>query len=222
VNHYQQLLRREKDPLVGTRNAGRPTKEPGKCSEEGCDNTHWSKGLCQNHYRKAQRIARGLKKPGPKPDPTSPRSRHSAARIAEGTIRKYLVLGEQCPEGHELTEETTYRYIRKESGKERVLCKQCVLGYANGTKRYAQYGITKEVYEAKLLEQDYACAVCEVGFEDTKVFSPHIDHDHSCCPGKRACGECFRGLLCSNCNSALGYVKDDPAVLRRLLEYLEG
>ena len=48
-----------------------------------------------------------------------------------------------------------------------------------------------------------------------------IDHDHACCPGDKACGECVRGLLCNSCNWVLGRVKDRPEVLRALIDYLE-
>lgn len=40
-----------------------------------------------------------------------------------------------------------------------------------------------------------------------------MDHDH----GTGA----FRGWLCSSCNTALGYMDDDPALLRRLADYIE-
>lgn len=40
------------------------------------------------------------------------------------------------------------------------------------------------------------------------------------CPGDRACGECVRGLLCDECNRALGCMHDDPARLSALMVYL--
>ena len=38
----------------------------------------------------------------------------------------------------------------------------------------------------------------------------HIDHDHSCCPGKGSCGQCVRGALCARHNVYLGYLEADP------------
>lgn len=49
-----------------------------------------------------------------------------------------------------------------------------------------------------------------------------IDHDHSCCPeAGRSCGKCIRGLLCHNCNVALGMLANDPARIASLLVYAE-
>jgi hypothetical protein len=31
-----------------------------------------------------------------------------------------------------------------------------------------------------------------------------VDHDHGCCPGRKSCGKCTRGLLHPACNSWLG------------------
>lgn len=47
-----------------------------------------------------------------------------------------------------------------------------------------------------------------------------VDHDHTCCPGKRSCGRCVRGLLCNRCNRALGQFGDDIETLRRAVAYL--
>ena len=54
---------------------------------------------------------------------------------------------------------------------------------------------------------------CEVCGNKHNTRALHLDHDHA--TGK------FRGWLCNGCNSALGHVKDDPAVLRKLADYLE-
>ncbi|MFG3348805.1 endonuclease VII domain-containing protein [Streptomyces sp. NPDC048018] len=42
----------------------------------------------------------------------------------------------------------------------------------------------------------------------------HVDHRHG--TGR------VRGVLCFNCNSAIGKLGDDPDVLRRAIAYLEG
>lgn len=48
----------------------------------------------------------------------------------------------------------------------------------------------------------------------------HIDHDHSCCPGKGSCGKCVRGILCRNCNVGLGFLKDSIPRLEDAISYL--
>jgi hypothetical protein len=48
----------------------------------------------------------------------------------------------------------------------------------------------------------------------------NIDHDHSCCSGTFSCGNCVRGLLCSQCNTALGLLKDDVTRIKNLLDYI--
>jgi hypothetical protein len=83
-------------------------------------------------------------------------------------------------------------------------------------RRY--YGLSVEDYRALLASQDNCCAACGVSFDDARA---HIDHDHACCPTPRACGECVRGILCSGCNRALGFVNDDPEKLIGLYDYLK-
>jgi len=67
------------------------------------------------------------------------------------------------------------------------------------------YKTTKEWYDAKLSEQDGHCALCSAVITGGKRL--HVDHDHACCPGKRACGKCNRGLLCGGCNIRLGFLQ---------------
>ena len=67
--------------------------------------------------------------------------------------------------------------------------------------------------------QGNACAIC--GTQDPGKRGWHIDHDHSCCPGKTSCGLCVRGLLCSRCNIGLGFFLDNINALRAAEAYLE-
>jgi hypothetical protein len=67
------------------------------------------------------------------------------------------------------------------------------------------------------------CACCDKpmlreGKDPTSVVA---DHDSACCPGKKSCGRCVRGLIHRNCNLVLGYAKDDIEVLRSAANYLE-
>lgn len=75
------------------------------------------------------------------------------------------------------------------------------------------YGMTLEQYNRLLHEQLSRCAIC--GSDNPKSFknvSFHVDHDHI--TGK------VRGLLCSNCNMALGLLKDDISILSKTIIYL--
>ena len=69
-----------------------------------------------------------------------------------------------------------------------------------------RYGLTSADVEAMVEAQGGVCAGC--GGDPQ-----HVDHDHG--TGK------VRGILCFNCNQALGNVRDDVRVLRRLISYLE-
>lgn len=70
--------------------------------------------------------------------------------------------------------------------------------------RYHRYRLREEDYLALIEKQNGLCAICEEPFEGT----PHVDHDHSCCPyGGPTCGKCVRGLLCRRCNTFVGFVE---------------
>jgi hypothetical protein len=68
-----------------------------------------------------------------------------------------------------------------------------------------RYGITGADFDAMVEAQGGTCAVCDGKPE-------HVDHDHKT-------GH-VRGILCFNCNQALGNVRDDAAVLQGLIGYL--
>lgn len=79
------------------------------------------------------------------------------------------------------------------------------------------YGITLADYEQMLEDQEHLCAIC--GGEGFVMKVCHsiklvVDHCHQ--------SGAVRGLLCHNCNRALGLLQDDTTALQRALEYLEG
>lgn len=74
----------------------------------------------------------------------------------------------------------------------------------------SRYGITVEEYSKMYDDQKGLCAICGKDNGDIRL---HVDHCHT--TGK------VRGLLCFLCNSALGKVKDDVAVLEKAILYLQ-
>jgi hypothetical protein len=105
---------------------------------------------------------------------------------------------------------------------------------ASWKHRLKRYGLTVEQFNAMLAAQNYCCAICKSDAVGNKRngkgakrrltegwptvaqqgdFTWHVDHDHK--TGK------VRGLLCHSCNAALGLMRDDPARLAAMIEYLK-
>lgn len=74
--------------------------------------------------------------------------------------------------------------------------------------RKSKYGLDHKDYIQLLSHQGNRCCGCRAEFSGT----PHIDHCHHT--------GVVRGLLCINCNYALGQAKDSAVVLQNLIEYL--
>ena len=78
----------------------------------------------------------------------------------------------------------------------------------------SKHGLTPAQARALIEKQGGTCAACgnlPQGKAHHGVL--HIDHCHA--TGK------IRGALCSNCNMALGLLKDNPERLRKLAAYLD-
>lgn len=87
-------------------------------------------------------------------------------------------------------------------------CKEC--RNARSARDYLKrtHRLTPEDVECLIRRQGGVCMIC------LRASAEHVDHDHL--TGER------RGILCFNCNVALGQFRDDPWVLRRAIEYLTG
>src|SRR3990167_175307 len=71
-----------------------------------------------------------------------------------------------------------------------------------------RYHLSREIYEQRLADQQYACAICKA---ETFLV---VDHNHAT--------DTVRGLLCQDCNYGLGRFKDDIGRLLAAADYLTG
>lgn len=116
-----------------------------------------------------------------------------------------------CPHNHEYTEENTW--VDKKGSRH---CRTCAR--MNGAlQNLKRYNMTPEKLQEMMAAQGNKCLICPRTFAE---FVPHIDHDHTCCPGGGSCGKCIRGLLCVDCNRGLGSFRDSADLLRAAADYL--
>lgn len=74
------------------------------------------------------------------------------------------------------------------------------------------YGITIEQYQLILESQDLKCAVCNKEHQELEKKRLVVDHCHTT--------NKVRGLLCNNCNTALGLLKENVQVVDKLKDYI--
>ncbi len=112
-----------------------------------------------------------------------------------------------------------YRYSCKDCEKSRFinyLNKPGNRDKRNKTRRSwnrtKAYNFPPELFEERLMEQGNACAICGSSTPGGKG-EFHADHNHETSQP--------RGVLCHNCNVALGNFKDNPEILKAAIEYLK-
>lgn len=83
-------------------------------------------------------------------------------------------------------------------------------------RRADKYGLTLEQLDDMIATQEGRCAICRRQYTRRAILARSelvIDHHH----GKHH----VRGLLCSGCNTGLGFFRDRPDLLREAAYYLE-
>lgn len=143
----------------------------------------------------------------------------------KNNVKRYFS-GKVCPQGHVAERFTSTRgcvVCASENSKkwskknvERETAKKA-RWYANNSERQfdstikRKYGITAKEYYSMYKSQGGVCAICLSKSQGKRKLQ--VDHSH-------LTGS-VRGLLCINCNTVLGRIKDDKEILQRAIEYLQ-
>ena len=83
-------------------------------------------------------------------------------------------------------------------------------------ERQRRFGITRYDYAEMFRLQNGVCAICsqpETATRNGRVKALAVDHDHS--TGK------VRGLLCADCNTGIGKLKEDRNTFLSAIKYLD-
>lgn len=192
----------------------------GSCSVDGCGKKSFAKNLCQTHYQQEKhplhhswKLLRS-RSPGAYPAEWD-RFTIFIRAVGERPTPKHQLrrIDPNCPwsaQNFHWVAPITNRfgdYYTKEQRSE----------YSREWSLKKKYSISAEEYSQLLNGQNGVCAICQ-GIEKHKYPSGKIrdfavDHDHET--------GAIRGLLCTNCNRAIGYLGDSPERLRAAADYLE-
>ena len=74
------------------------------------------------------------------------------------------------------------------------------------------FNLTLDQYNKMLSDQNNSCKVCNT-HESELTRKLAVDHCHTT--------DKIRGLLCMNCNTSLGHLKEDTKIMQKLIEYVK-
>lgn len=100
-------------------------------------------------------------------------------------------------------------YKKDASGRLDAKCKSCRII----KDREKRLGVSEEEYRRMYHEQGGRCGICRSRLYSKRYKRFAVDHCHT--SGK------VRGLLCTNCNTAIGLLKDDPVAIQRAAEWVK-
>ena len=122
----------------------------------------------------------------------------------------------QCGESRPLEQ---FAWVNETRGWRRKTCRDCRRRDVSSEERAAyhlksRYGLSVDDYSEMLNKQNGGCAICGTTKPGGRYDKLHVDHCHE--TGK------VRGLLCHNCNRALGLLGDNISTLTNAINYLNG
>lgn len=130
--------------------------------------------------------------------------------------------GGTCRDCHNKFRRENPLYKQQKAEHRRALREQDFTGeYAQKLKSQrllTRFNISQEQYVKLISKFPTSCQLCS---REYSAKGPVFDHDHSCCPGRKSCGKCIRGVICNRCNLSLGAISDNADTLKNMIKYLE-
>jgi len=115
----------------------------------------------------------------------------------------------ECKRCHTIMSTDEAKSAESRSGYPNGYCKACCSEWKREQNFKVRYKISIEEYEQMLVFQDKKCQICEELLEPKKTV---VDHCHT--SGN------VRGLLCYNCNNAIGFLKENIRAALKLIDYI--
>lgn len=195
THYFQQRRTGEMWPLDSPRSQGRRERRP--CAHEGCGRPARSNGYCSTHRSQFERAGEtwdvGAR--------TGKRG-HVCREPGCGTRTTYVFCDVHRPLRVPICEAAGCEELRRGAS---IFCDR----HARKDRWYRhKYGISQRQVDAMKARQGGLCAICRGGS------SLHVDHDHDT--------GVVRGLLCGNCNRAIGLLAHDQSRMRAAIAYLGG
>lgn len=233
--HVQRLQRR------GTVDADIPVRvnhpfDGDDCSIDGCTRTVRNRGLCSMHYMRV----RNTGNTGPIGTMSETIRGGSTICSHPGCDRKYFSKGfcnvhyERSRSGRDM--DAPIRVMRVSTGER--CSEECNRTASRGPLCHKHYFESMlKTHDDRKTVRSIMTAADRCGMDPKELLRKWLDHGGVC----DVCGEStitrgrnrlhvdhchemgvFRGFLCSNCNTALGLMKDDTARLCAAIKYLNG
>ncbi|MFH9826107.1 endonuclease VII domain-containing protein [Streptomyces bobili] len=114
----------------------------------------------------------------------------------------------RCPQCSEVKPHSDWERNKSTSDGRASYCRACRAERSRASYFMRKYGLTEGEVGEMIASQMGVCCIC--------LAAPATQVDHCHQTGR------VRGVLCFNCNSGLGLLRDDPAAAYRAADYLEG
>ena len=172
---------------------------PKSCSFTNCGRPFRARGLCSGHYQQVRR--------GQELTPLG-ETRGDALRISAVTRDGFKVCS-NCR--REKPFSAFYAWRRHSTGLQ-AWCKSCMADRDRSHHYQTSYGLTQSDVESMIESQGGLCAICGERPEDRIRLGLVVDHCHET--------GAVRGMLCSNCNRAIGLFGDRVETVMSATSYL--